>query len=110
MFVSVPAPGCSCTVDDRPRPSRRVDGPFGRRCSPVIPSRAGGSGTLGPFPYDVCVVGGCGHVGLPLALAFARSGLNVSVYDIDDRAVETVRAGRMPFLESGAEPILREVI
>lgn len=65
---------------------------------------------MGAFRYDVCVVGGCGHVGLPLALAFAREGLRVSVYDIDDRAVATVRAGRMPFLERGAEPILREVI
>ena len=33
------------------------------------------------FEYDVCVVGGCGHVGLPLALTFADSGLNVSIYD-----------------------------
>ncbi|WP_435011431.1 nucleotide sugar dehydrogenase [Tundrisphaera lichenicola] len=65
---------------------------------------------MGQFPYDVCVVGGCGHVGLPLALAFARAGLNVSVYDTNDRAVEVVRSGRMPFLERGAEPILREVI
>ncbi|WP_165228506.1 nucleotide sugar dehydrogenase [Aquisphaera insulae] len=65
---------------------------------------------MGQFRYDVCVVGGCGHVGLPLALAFARSGLDVAVHDIDDRAVDLVRSGRMPFLERGAEPILRQVI
>ena len=65
---------------------------------------------MGPFSYDVCVVGGCGHVGLPLALAFAKAGLRVAVYDIDERAVEAVRAGRMPFLEEGAEAILLEVI
>jgi UDP-N-acetyl-D-mannosaminuronic acid dehydrogenase len=62
------------------------------------------------FRYDVCVVGGCGHVGLPLALTFAHKGLNVSVYDINDRAIDTVRSGRMPFLEQGAEPILKQVI
>jgi UDP-N-acetyl-D-mannosaminuronic acid dehydrogenase len=62
------------------------------------------------FPYDVCVVGGCGHVGLPLAITFADRGLKVSIYDIDERAVETVRSGRMPFLERGAEPKLRKVI
>src|SRR4051794_23960032 len=62
------------------------------------------------FRFDVCVVGGCGHVGLPLALTFAHRGLKVSVYDIDDRAVALVRSGRMPFLERGAEPILREVL
>jgi UDP-N-acetyl-D-mannosaminuronic acid dehydrogenase len=62
------------------------------------------------FRYDVCVVGGCGHVGLPLAITFARSGLNVSVHDINRKAVETVNAGRMPFLEPNAEPALREVL
>ncbi len=62
------------------------------------------------FEYDVCVVGGCGHVGLPLAITFARRGMNVGIYDINERSVETVRSGRMPFLESGAEPVLREVI
>jgi UDP-N-acetyl-D-mannosaminuronic acid dehydrogenase len=60
--------------------------------------------------YDVCVVGGCGHVGLPLAISFAHHGLKVAVHDISDRAVESVRVGRMPFLDSGSEPILREVI
>jgi UDP-N-acetyl-D-mannosaminuronic acid dehydrogenase len=62
------------------------------------------------FRYDICVVGGCGHVGLPLAITFADHGLNVSVYDINERSVETVQAGRMPFLETGAEAKLREVI
>jgi UDP-N-acetyl-D-mannosaminuronic acid dehydrogenase len=62
------------------------------------------------FRYDVCVVGGCGHVGLPLALTFADRGLNVSVYDINEKSVETVRSGRMPFLENGAAPVLERVI
>lgn len=62
------------------------------------------------FPYDVCVVGGCGHVGLPLAITFAARGLKVCVHDIDDRAVATVNDGRMPFLEPGAEPLLRDVL
>ncbi|MEW4566927.1 nucleotide sugar dehydrogenase [Tautonia sp. JC769] len=62
------------------------------------------------FRHDVCVVGGCGHVGLPLAITFASHGLRVSVSDINARAVETVRSGRMPFLEAGAEEALRAVI
>ena len=53
------------------------------------------------FPFDVCVVGGCGHVGLPLAITFASHGLKVSVHDINDRAIALVRSGQMPFLESG---------
>jgi UDP-N-acetyl-D-mannosaminuronic acid dehydrogenase len=65
---------------------------------------------MADFTYDVCVVGGCGHVGLPLALTFANRGLAVSIHDINEEAVATVRAGRMPFLEDGAEPVLRRVI
>lgn len=62
------------------------------------------------FRDDVCVVGGCGHVGLPLAITFARAGLNVGIHDINPVAIAAVRSGRMPFLEPGAEPALREVI
>ena len=62
------------------------------------------------FPYDICVVGGCGRVGLPLAITFADHGLKVRIHDINEDAVETVRSGRMPFLEQGAEQKLRQVL
>src|SRR5690349_7627779 len=35
---------------------------------------------------DVVVVGGAGHVGLPLAVAFASRGLNTAIYDINRAA------------------------
>jgi UDP-N-acetyl-D-mannosaminuronic acid dehydrogenase len=62
------------------------------------------------FTYDVVVVGGCGHVGLPLAVAFASRGLNVAIHDIDSRAVELVGSGRLPFREDGAEEVLARAI
>lgn len=62
------------------------------------------------FDFDVCVVGGCGHVGLPLAIVMAHRELRVAVDDIDTVAVEMVRSGRMPFVEEKAEPMLAEVI
>lgn len=58
--------------------------------------------------YDICITGGCGHVGLPLGIAFADSGLMVSLYDIDTAAVETICAGEMPFLEIGASKPLKK--
>jgi UDP-N-acetyl-D-mannosaminuronic acid dehydrogenase len=67
-------------------------------------------GLVKQFRFDVCVVGGCGHVGLPLALAFAQAGLRVAIHDIDDGAVALVKSGRMPFREAGGEPILHDVI
>ena len=62
------------------------------------------------FDLDVVVVGGCGHVGLPLALAFADRGLQVGVYDIDPRAVARVGSGEMPFDEPGAPEVLARVL
>jgi UDP-N-acetyl-D-mannosaminuronic acid dehydrogenase len=59
---------------------------------------------------DVLIVGGCGHVGLPLGIMLARAGLQVGLHDTDDQRRESVRAGRMPFLEYGADAILPEVL
>jgi len=55
---------------------------------------------------DLVVVGGCGHVGLPLALAFARVGCRVGIYDTDEARMAIVRAGQMPFRETGADSLL----
>jgi UDP-N-acetyl-D-mannosaminuronic acid dehydrogenase len=60
--------------------------------------------------YDVAVVGGCGHVGLPLAIAFAASGLRVVIQDVSELAVKKVRAGELPFREEGAQTILDDVL
>ena len=51
------------------------------------------------FDLDVCIVGGCGHVGLPLALVFADRGMKVGIHDIDEATVVRVRKGEMLFLE-----------
>ncbi|MBV9451794.1 MAG: nucleotide sugar dehydrogenase [Streptosporangiaceae bacterium] len=59
---------------------------------------------------DVVVIGGCGHVGLPLALAFADRGANVGIYDVSETAVAAVNGGTMPFAEAGAEDMLASVL
>jgi UDP-N-acetyl-D-mannosaminuronic acid dehydrogenase len=59
---------------------------------------------------NICVVGGCGHVGLPLAMAFARSGTATVSFDINPAAVELVNAGTMPFDEPEAPAILAEIL
>ena len=53
------------------------------------------------------VVGGCGHVGLPLAIALAHSGLPTISLDIDQEKVDLVNSGILPFIEEGCSPILR---
>jgi UDP-N-acetyl-D-mannosaminuronic acid dehydrogenase len=59
---------------------------------------------------DLVVVGGCGHVGLPLAMAFADAGCRVGIYDIDSAKIDLVRSGRMPFMETGAPELLARVL
>jgi len=59
---------------------------------------------------DAVVVGGCGHVGLPLAIGFASRGLNVGIYDINAAAVDMVNAGTLPFQEDGAQPVLDKAL
>ena len=66
------------------------------------------SGTT--FDHDAVVVGGCGHVGLPLAIALASRGLNVAIQDIDARAVALVLSGELPFMEDGAQEVLQKAL
>ena len=60
--------------------------------------------------YDVCVIGGAGHVGLPLSVTLASRGLRVVIYDVNGAALRKISAGRMPFLEHGCEPLLKATI
>jgi UDP-N-acetyl-D-mannosaminuronic acid dehydrogenase len=62
------------------------------------------------WPVDVAVMGGCGHVGLPLGIALAQSGLRVALYDVDLAAVDRVGSGKMPHREPGAPEVLAKVL
>ncbi len=64
----------------------------------------------GSFERDVVVVGGCGHVGLPLAIALADRGARVGIYDVSDDAVAMVNAAKMHFSEPGAADMLKRVV
>lgn len=52
------------------------------------------------------VVGGCGHVGLPLGLAFSSKGVHVTLLDINEQAIHALNQGKIPFQEDGAQEIL----
>ena len=55
----------------------------------------------------VVVVGGCGHVGLPLGICLANAGMQVWAFDLDANAVDQVNSGVLPFREDGAEELLK---
>ena len=59
---------------------------------------------------DVTVVGGAGHVGIPLVLSFAESGLRVNVNDVNQAALDSLKSGRLPFIEHGAAALLTRAL
>src|SRR6476659_5992345 len=59
---------------------------------------------------DVVVLGGGGHVGLPLSRAFADAGLTVGIYDTNQSTLDRIAAGEMPFLENGADDLLKRIL
>lgn len=58
----------------------------------------------------ICIVGGLGHVGLPLAISLANKDAIVTIYDINPKSIKMVSQGKMPFLEAGSEDVLKKVL
>jgi len=61
-------------------------------------------------PKKIVIIGGCGHVGLPLGIVFANCGLQVVLLDRDQAKIETVNGGQMPFMETNALEQLKNVV
>src|SRR6201996_3417267 len=51
----------------------------------------------------IVIIGGCGHVGLPLGIVFANCGLDVVLLDRDQTKIDIVNGGQMPFMETNAQ-------
>ena len=71
------------------------------------PSRLSRSGSA---PADICIVGGAGHIGLPLSIVFAFKGQRVLIYDVDRKSLDMIGQGKMPFMEQGGESFLKEIL
>jgi len=60
--------------------------------------------------FDICIIGGAGHIGLPLSIAFAAKNQRVVIYDLNEQNLRFIERGEMPFKENGAGEILKKVI
>lgn len=60
--------------------------------------------------YDICIVGGAGHVGAPLAIVLASKGFHTLVYDTNPEALRLLESGELPFLEEGGAELLLEIL
>ncbi len=61
---------------------------------------------------NITVVGGAGHVGLPLSIALAdvSEKIRLTILDINQEVLDKINQGTMPFLEKGAEEKLKNII
>jgi UDP-N-acetyl-D-mannosaminuronic acid dehydrogenase len=64
----------------------------------------------GAIVTDIVIIGGCGHVGLPLAISFAHAGKHVVALDTSKERVAEANEGKMPFADEGADELLPKVI
>ena len=58
----------------------------------------------------ISIIGGTGHVGAPLGLAFSSKGFNVVLIDKNKKKINKINQGQMPFMEDGCEKILKKMI
>ena len=57
---------------------------------------------------DIVIIGGVGHIGLPLGLLFANKNKKVILYDKDERNVRKVNNLQMPFMDKGGLSLLKK--
>lgn len=71
---------------------------------------SGANGASSHQLFDVVVVGGFGHVGLPLAVSLAGKGRQICALDINADAQARIESGKVPFQELGCEEVLQKAI
>ncbi|RZO49528.1 MAG: nucleotide sugar dehydrogenase [Candidatus Pelagibacterales bacterium] len=57
----------------------------------------------------ICVIGGAGHVGAPLGLALSSKGYNVVLIDKNQKNINKINNGIMPFVEDGCQKLLKKM-
>lgn len=72
--------------------------------------QVGAPDRLSTADTDVVVVGGAGHVGLPLSLALAQAGLRVGIVDTSAAALAQIERFEAPFDEPGVTPLLEAFV
>ncbi len=57
---------------------------------------------------DIAIIGGAGHIGLPLGILFANKGKKVILYDKNKNNIEKINKLKMPFMEEGGAKLLKK--
>ena len=64
----------------------------------------------GNTKYDLCIIGGAGHVGLPLGVVFANAGVRTVLFDINKESLAKIQSGKFPFKEEGGDKALQSAL
>ncbi len=59
---------------------------------------------------SLSIIGGAGHVGFPLGLAFASKNYDVCLIDKNFESLKNIMRGKIPFMESGAKNLLKKTL
>jgi len=59
---------------------------------------------------EISVIGGGGHVGLPMGIVLANAGFSVTLIDKNEERLATIENGELPFDEPGGKPLLEEAL
>lgn len=51
--------------------------------------------------YELCIIGGAGHVGLPLGVVSANAGIRTVLLDVNTETLKKIQSGVFPFKEEG---------
>jgi UDP-N-acetyl-D-mannosaminuronic acid dehydrogenase len=57
---------------------------------------------------NITIIGGAGHIGLPLGILFANKGINVTLYDKNYYAVKEINNSQLPFMEDKGKELLKK--
>ena len=60
------------------------------------------------FKFNVCVVGGAGHVGFPIGLMFASKNLKVCLLDSNENQLKKISQNQIPFKEKNGQNFLKK--
>ena len=55
------------------------------------------------YKNTISIVGGAGHIGFPLGLAFANKDFFVNLIDLNKKNLNKIKKGLVPFYELGAK-------
>jgi len=55
---------------------------------------------------EISIIGGAGHIGFPLGLAFASKKKTVNLVDLNKKNLNLIKNGKPPFYEIGAKKLL----